>query len=99
MKYMNIFLTLRERVNVVKVLHSNAIFCLKLFLMQYRNYPKFVNMSSGIYIELSVYNFLPSNSVICIEFIFNVTIRLALVLIYDDINEIELKNLLLRLRG
>ena len=51
------------------------------------------------YIELSVYNFLPSNSVICIEFIFNVTIRLARVLIYDDINEIELKNLLLRLRG
>ena len=95
MKYIDIFLTLRERVNVVKVLHSNAIFCLKLFLMQYRNYPKFVNMS----IELSVYNFLPSNSVICIEFIFNVTIRLARVLIYDDINEIELKNLLLRLRG
>ena len=48
MKYMNIFLTLRERVYVVKLLHSNAIFCLKLFLMQYRNYPKFVNMSSGI---------------------------------------------------
>ena len=91
MKYMNIFLTLRERVYVVKLLHSNAIFCLKLFLMQYRNYPKFI--------ELSVYNFLPSNSVICIEFIFNVTIRLARVLIYDDINEIELKNLLLRLRG
>ena len=50
MKYIDIFLTLRERVNVVKVLHSNAIFCLKLFLMQYRNYPKFVNISSLVYI-------------------------------------------------
>ena len=54
-----------------------------LFLMQYRNYPKFI--------ELSVYNFSPSNCVMCIEFIFNVTLNLARVLIYDDINEIELK--------